>query len=432
MIYNFFGSFVPRALKIYVKRVFISGEKQLYQKKPALFACNHPNSFFDAVVIAGLFYKLSIRSPWFLARGDAFKTAFSNWFLRGMKILPIFRRFDEGASIDKNQATYKECYQLLDKKEIVGFFSEGVCVVEKRLRKLKKGTARMAFGAETRNNWQLGLVIYPVGVNYTYPFDFRTEYILDIGEPIEVSKYRKLYEENEAKAINQLTKDIEKILPNHVIIINEKEDEELAEYLLIIQRNNHYKPRIFKPWLNHSRERFLLEKRTCDAVNNLSEEKKSTLKQVSSDYFNALSELNIRDHEVARRRNSFPALHLLAVIACYPLHLLGKVVHHPAASFANKKALKIKQNQFHVSVKFLMALVLYIAQYLLILIIAYSINWQIASMLFALLLLSAYAHLYVTTEWPFVQQRIRFLRLSKELKNQLALKRQKIIELFAK
>ncbi len=44
---------------------------------------------------------------------------------------------------------------------------EGLCVNEKRVRPLRKGIGRIAFGAEEENNWNLNLKIVPVALNYT-------------------------------------------------------------------------------------------------------------------------------------------------------------------------------------------------------------------------------------------------------------------------
>ena len=58
-------------------------------------------------------------------------------------------------------------YEVLKKNGNFIMFSEGICVQEKRLQKLRKGTARLAFGAEEK--YGLDVHIVPVGINYTYP-----------------------------------------------------------------------------------------------------------------------------------------------------------------------------------------------------------------------------------------------------------------------
>ena len=50
-------------------------------------------------------------------------------------------------NILKNDATYEKTYELLGKNDWIVIFPEGDCVQEKHLRPIKKGTARMAFGA---------------------------------------------------------------------------------------------------------------------------------------------------------------------------------------------------------------------------------------------------------------------------------------------
>ena len=59
----------------------------LKEKGPLLLACNHPNSFLDAVILDILFEQ----PVWSLARGDAFSGKTINKILTAVKILPVYR-----------------------------------------------------------------------------------------------------------------------------------------------------------------------------------------------------------------------------------------------------------------------------------------------------------------------------------------------------
>src|SRR5664280_2945082 len=61
--------------------------------------------------------------------------------------------------------TFSGIYEILRKNGNLIMFSEGICVPEKRLQKLRKGTARVAFGAEEKFGVDVNIV--PVGINYT-------------------------------------------------------------------------------------------------------------------------------------------------------------------------------------------------------------------------------------------------------------------------
>ena len=66
---------------------------------------------------------------------------------------------------------------------------EGTSVVERRVRTIKTGTARIALSAENKSDFNLGTTIIPVGLSYTAPLNFQNEVLLNVGQsPIEVSK----------------------------------------------------------------------------------------------------------------------------------------------------------------------------------------------------------------------------------------------------
>lgn len=144
----------------YTKKVGFSFEKNSTFSGPKIIACNHPNSFFDAIIIAILYPK----PIYFLARGDAFKKPLVAKFLRRIHLIPIYRINEGISNLAKNAATFKECISLLKNGETILIFSEGLCVQEWKLRSLKKGTARLALMAI--NEGIENLKIQPTNINY--------------------------------------------------------------------------------------------------------------------------------------------------------------------------------------------------------------------------------------------------------------------------
>ncbi|RYY71216.1 MAG: glycerol acyltransferase [Chitinophagaceae bacterium] len=126
---------------------------------PLIIACNHPNSFLDAIILSALFK----RPVYSLARGDAFKKHFIARILRSLKMLPVYRSSEGVENMEHNYSTFDTCKELFKKNAIVLIFSEGRCVNEWHLRPLKKGTARLAL-----SSWADGIdvKILPTGLNY--------------------------------------------------------------------------------------------------------------------------------------------------------------------------------------------------------------------------------------------------------------------------
>ena len=55
MLYSFLKITVRIAFKIFCRRIIINNRELLKEKGPMLLACNHPNSFLDAVIMDILF-----------------------------------------------------------------------------------------------------------------------------------------------------------------------------------------------------------------------------------------------------------------------------------------------------------------------------------------------------------------------------------------
>jgi 1-acyl-sn-glycerol-3-phosphate acyltransferase len=151
---------VRLGLFFYCKKISISFNS--YTKTPVILACNHPNSFLDALII-GSHYKHPVH---FLARGDVFSKPLVNRLLRAINMIPIYRITEGREQLKYNEDTFEECLNVLENNGTVLIFSEGVCKNEYSLRPLKKGTARLAYMAwhdREINN----LSIRPVSISYS-------------------------------------------------------------------------------------------------------------------------------------------------------------------------------------------------------------------------------------------------------------------------
>ncbi len=124
---------------MYCKNISVVNADNVALDAPVILASNHPNSFLDALIIA-----TSISKPiYFLARGDAFNKPAVAAILRRLNMIPIFRLSEGKGNLQKNEATFNECVEVLRQNGIILIFSEGICINEWQLRPLKKGTARL-------------------------------------------------------------------------------------------------------------------------------------------------------------------------------------------------------------------------------------------------------------------------------------------------
>ena len=189
-------------------------------KGPLLIACNHPNSFLDAIIISSLFK----RPVYSLARGDAFKNKLISALLRSLKMLPVYRSSEGVENMEHNYRTFAACKEIFKNDGIVLIFSEGRCINEWHLRPLMKGTARLAI-----SSWEEGidLAILPTGINYQSFAVFGKNIDLNFGELI----YKKDIPRDDGfgKSINTFNQLLQAALQPLVYEIDKTDTKDLKQ-----------------------------------------------------------------------------------------------------------------------------------------------------------------------------------------------------------
>lgn len=162
MFYYFSRFLVRLALPIYLRKLCVVHFDKLPKGAPLLLASNHPDSFFDAVVI-GSVLEQPIHT---LTRGDVFRKKAAAFWLRQINLIPVFRGSEGRQYVKNHDVTAQESHDALKKGDAVVVFSEGICVNEWRLRPLGKGTARMAYKIWYGDDALLTMKVIPTGLNY--------------------------------------------------------------------------------------------------------------------------------------------------------------------------------------------------------------------------------------------------------------------------
>lgn len=160
-MYRLLKIWVRVGLKFYCSRIGFDHSHMDVSGRPLILACNHPNSFFDALVM-GAYHP---RKMYFLARGDAFVHPWADRLLRMMNMFPVYRMSEGKDKLDKNHETFAKCVDILKDNGCVLIFSEGICINEWKLRPLKKGTARLAWMCWAEQGIK-NMIVQPVGINY--------------------------------------------------------------------------------------------------------------------------------------------------------------------------------------------------------------------------------------------------------------------------
>lgn len=204
-------------LPIFFKKIEFRGLENIPQNKPVIFAVNHQNAFLDAILVA----LKQRRAVFFLTRSDVFK---GRWIVHIFKILnlvPIFRATDGTGDIaTKNLQTFKYCIRELEKRKPILIFPEGESRPLHHLFDLKKGVSRIAFEAEAKNNFKLGLHVVPVVINYENHFVAGQKVFVNYLKPILISEYKNSYYENKSRSMNLFLRKLQIEMRENMIHIN--------------------------------------------------------------------------------------------------------------------------------------------------------------------------------------------------------------------
>lgn len=230
MIYRILRKIVQTSLLVFFKKISVSDRDVMPTEGPVIVVANHPNTLMDPLLLA-----VMIRQRiGFLANGGIFINPLVNSILRFFHVIPIYRQQDRkpGQEADHSQS-FLECHNYLDKNASLLIFPEGTSVYELNLRPIKTGTARIALSMEHEHQFERGLLIAPVALNYSDAIQFRSAVHLRFLEPIKVSDYKEDFLENEETAIKLLTDNIRKKLAAYVTQTDDKAQE---NFLILLHR----------------------------------------------------------------------------------------------------------------------------------------------------------------------------------------------------
>ena len=192
-LYRFFKLILRPALAVFFQRVEVRGREHLLENGPILVVSNHPNTLMDPILV-GMLWRRPLS---FLAKSPFFR-GITGVVLRAAHAVPLYRKEDlESKNGDKpaetlteterdarNEEAFRASFELLGGRGgALLIFPEGSSILERRLRPLKTGAARIALGTEARYYWAARLNIVPVGLNYADAQRFRSRVFISVGAP---------------------------------------------------------------------------------------------------------------------------------------------------------------------------------------------------------------------------------------------------------
>ncbi len=390
------------------------GKEHIPRSGPVIFAPNHQNALMDPLAVLFASGKQTV----FLARADIFRKPLLRKIFTWMKILPVYRIRDGKENLQNNEQSFDLAIEVLEHGQSIGIFPEAAHSDKRSLLPLKKGVPRVAFLAEEKAGFTLGLQIVPVGIYYSRYDTMGGVLHVRFGEPIEVSRFEEAFHENPQKAHLQLRDAIAEGIRPLAIDISKKGWYEVYESLLSLltrrlakkmERRKHIREREFEV-------RKMIIKALDEQLDTHPEAVQAIREKVEA-YEQLKGRYRLSDKTLYWRWPVIPGLILgsVLIVAGLPLFLYGFINHIPAYFIPRKIIKRFKDKQFHSSVKFLWGAfvvpVIYLLQSVIIWIV-FRQFWIFALYLLTLPLTGIYAH-WLAEQGRFMINRWRLFFLKR-------------------
>jgi 1-acyl-sn-glycerol-3-phosphate acyltransferase len=368
---------------VFYRKVIVLGRENINPDDPLIFAPNHQNALMDALAV--LFTHKG--QPIFLARADIFKRKSIAAVLYFLKILPVYRIRDGFSSVKGNDEIFLKTIDVLKNKNGLVILPEGDHVGFRRLRQLKKGICRVAFQSDEATGFSLKIKIIPVGLEFSNYSRFRQVLTVAYGKPIEVSEYFDSYKASPERALNELRSRLSNEMKGNMVHIESEEDYEAIDELRSMI-NGRFSDDIRFPKL--FRDRILVNK-----VNLLKSSNPSLYERICS--------LSIKVKEKAKALNTDYRLlekrkhplgwlitGMIGIVLTFPLFIYGNIFNLTFLEIPNLQIRKIKDPQFHSSIRYGISLALafvFLPVYLILSLFIFS-SWLMGLLIFLTLPLS--------------------------------------------
>lgn len=215
-----FSLIANAAARIYY-RLTIAGER-VPRRGPVLLVANHPNSLVDPLLVCAAAH----RPVRFLAKAPLFGDLKTGWMVRSVGAIPVYRRKDDPALMDRNADMFRAAHDALGAGSAVGIFPEGESHSEPALVPLRTGAARILLGTL----WSFGIraPVVPVGLVFYDKTIFRSPALVAVGEPVPWEDLGNRGAED-PEAVRALTARIDAALREVTLNLERWEDRPLVE-----------------------------------------------------------------------------------------------------------------------------------------------------------------------------------------------------------
>jgi len=187
----------------FFRRIDVVGIENVPEEGPVIFAGNHPNALMDGFLLIAKCGRWPLH---FMANAKLWEYKLLSPVLNAIGAVPVYRREEHDGEVD-NQKAFERLYEVIESGDCMGIFPEGISHAESQLVKLKTGAARIALSVTARGKTDVRII--PCGLNYIHRHRFRSQVLIEFGEPIIIdSRWLKHYSEDEQATVRKLTEHL--------------------------------------------------------------------------------------------------------------------------------------------------------------------------------------------------------------------------------
>ena len=362
----------------FFRRIDIANIDNVPTDGPVIFAGNHPNALMDGWLLTAKCGRWPLH---FMANAKLWNYPVLAPVLNASGAIPVYSREEADGEVD-NENAFARLYDVIESGHCMGIFPEGISHVESQLSKLKTGAARVALAVAARGKVQIKIV--PCGLNYIHRHRFRSQVLIEFGEPIVIDdEWIRRHKMDERQTVRQLTDHLADALA--IVTLNAPDWRTLR----IIQTVR----RLYKPAtasLTPSAYIELNRRFVAGYLRDIHTPELQALSLEVEDYQARLDMLDLKDHHLrqpltfarASRKVLFRSLKMLALL---PLAIPGALLHLPVGWIAATVGERFSYEQDDIATLKVLATILLLPFLYLAIAIVVGINvgpwWALAAIL---------------------------------------------------
>ena len=232
LLYRVLRVVIYRSTRLYFRRITVIGREHLQFGGPAILLSNHPNTLLDPYLAGAESYSLLN----FLANASLWKTLPGRLFF-GTFCIPVARRKDKGIPGIDNDESFAAASAHLRRGGTLYIAPEGTSELERRVRPVKTGTARIVLQTLRDANFELPLRLAFVGLTYSDPTRFRSQMWLHAA-PVAVPKVSaEAYRDNYPGLVQEITEKIQAQLEALTLVTRDDTEDTLLQRLETLLRH---------------------------------------------------------------------------------------------------------------------------------------------------------------------------------------------------